>query len=327
MERLKTEPGLGQLVKSSAYWIFGFVLVIWIVELVNLVLGHRLNILGILPRTVAGLPGIVLSPFLHLGIGHVLLNTIPFVILGWLVILHGNRVFLEVSVVIILVSGAGIWLLGRSGYHVGASGLIFGYFGFLVARGWYERSVSSILIAVVTIVLYGGMLWGLLPLRNGVSWEAHLFGLDVGQGFLQVPQVERFDAGQGLGLGQGCLGPFRGNDLHPRPLVFIIRHHTAVVVVGMQDDQALYPLRIHPHVRQLRFHIRDDAGHPAAQYRAGLPAVHEIDAVLRFAQHIDVFTDFSGSIDDHTLSFLQFQQARFCISGPYTFIDSPARLL
>ena len=180
MERLKTEPGLGQLVKTSAYWIFGFVLIIWIVELVNLVLGHRLNILGIFPRTVAGLPGIVLSPFLHLGIGHVLLNTIPFVILGWLVILHGNRVFLEVSVVIILVSGAGIWLLGRSGYHVGASGLIFGYFGFLVGRGWYERSVSSILIAVVTIVLYGGMLWGLLPLRNGVSWEAHLFGLLAG---------------------------------------------------------------------------------------------------------------------------------------------------
>ena len=180
MEHPETEPSLGQQLKSSAYLILGLILVIWAVELVNLLLGHQLNVLGILPRTVAGLPGIVLSPFLHNGIGHVLLNTIPLIILGGLVILHGPRVFVEVSLVVILVTGVGVWIFGRSGYHVGASGLIFGYFGFLVGRGWYERSVSSILIAVVTIVLYGGMLWGLLPLRNGVSWEAHLFGLLAG---------------------------------------------------------------------------------------------------------------------------------------------------
>jgi membrane associated rhomboid family serine protease len=153
------------------------VLIIWVVELVNQLLGHRLNLFGIHPRTVAGLPGIILSPFLHTGIGHVLLNTIPLVILGWLVILHGPRVFLEVSLLIIVVSGIGVWIFGRSGYHVGASGLIFGYFGYLVARGWYERSLSSILIALVTIVLYGGILLGVLPFRAGVSWEAHLFGL------------------------------------------------------------------------------------------------------------------------------------------------------
>jgi membrane associated rhomboid family serine protease len=177
IEHLKTEPSLGQQLKASAYWIFGLVLVIWAVEVANLLLGHQLNLLGILPRTIAGLPGIALSPFLHHGIGHVLLNTIPLVILGGLVILQGTRVFLEVSLVIILVSGVGVWLFGRSGYHVGASGLIFGYFGFLIARSWYERSVSSILIAVITIVLYGGILWGLLPTQTGVSWEVHLFGL------------------------------------------------------------------------------------------------------------------------------------------------------
>jgi membrane associated rhomboid family serine protease len=180
VEHLKSESSLGQQLKTSAYWILGFVLVIWIVELINLLLGHRLNSLGILPRSLAGLPGILLAPFLHYGIGHVLLNTIPFVILGWLVILYGPRVFLEVSLLIILVSGAGVWLFGRSGYHVGASGLIFGYFGFLVARGWYERSLTSIIIAVIIIVLYGSMLWGLLPLRTGVSWETHLFGLLAG---------------------------------------------------------------------------------------------------------------------------------------------------
>ena len=180
MEHLESEPSLGQRLKTSAYWILGLVLVMWAVELVNLLLGHRLNVLGILPRTIAGVPGIALAPFLHYGIRHVLLNTMPLVILGWLVILHGPRAFLEVSLAIILVSGVSIWLLGRSGYHVGASGLIFGYFGFLVARGWYERSFSSILIAAVTIVLYGGILLGLLPIRASVSWEAHLFGLLAG---------------------------------------------------------------------------------------------------------------------------------------------------
>jgi membrane associated rhomboid family serine protease len=177
LEQLKTEPGLGQQLKTSACLILGLVLVIWAVEVVNLILGHRLNLLGILPRTISGLPGIVLAPFLHYGIPHVLLNTIPLVILGGLVILHGTRVFLEVSLVIVVVSGVGVWLFGRAGYHVGASGLIFGYFGFLVARSWYERSISSILIAMVTIVLYGSILLGVLPIRSGVSWEAHLFGL------------------------------------------------------------------------------------------------------------------------------------------------------
>ncbi|GAB4539868.1 MAG: rhomboid family intramembrane serine protease [Anaerolineae bacterium] len=180
MKHLKSEISLGQQLKISAWYIFGFVLVIWGVELVNLLLGHRLNSLGILPRSLAGVPGILLAPFLHYGIGHVLLNTIPFVILGWLVILYGPRVFVEASLLIILVSGVGVWLVGRSGYHVGASGLIFGYFGFLVARGWYERSLSSIVIAVISILLYGGLLWGVLPSRPGVSWETHLLGLLAG---------------------------------------------------------------------------------------------------------------------------------------------------
>jgi membrane associated rhomboid family serine protease len=177
MEPRESGPSLGQQLKTSALLIFGLVLIIWVVELVNLLLGHRLNVFGIHPRTIAGLPGIVLAPFLHTGIGHTLLNTVPLVILGWLVILRGTRVFVEATLLIIVASGVGVWLVGRSGYHVGASGLIFGYFGYLVGRGWYERSLSSILIALVTIVLYGGMLWGLFPVRAGVSWEAHLFGL------------------------------------------------------------------------------------------------------------------------------------------------------
>jgi membrane associated rhomboid family serine protease len=180
MEPHKSKPTLLQHFKASAFWIVGIVLLMWGVALVNVLLGHQLIVWGIRPRTASGLLGILLSPFLHDGIGHLLVNTIPFVVLGWLVILHGTGMFLEVSVFVILLSGAGTWLFGRSAYHVGASGLIFGYFGFLVARGYYERSLGSILVAFVTILLYGGMLWGVLPLIAHISWEGHLFGLLAG---------------------------------------------------------------------------------------------------------------------------------------------------
>lgn len=180
MKQDRGESTLRQRLKSKAYLIVGFVALIWAVELANVVLGHRLNVLGIQPRTVVGLPGILLAPFLHGGISHVLVNTIPFVILGWLVMLEGTGTFLGVSLIVILVAGAGTWLFGRPGVHVGASSLIFGYFGFLLGRAWYRRSTGSILVALVTLALYGGLLWGVLPLGTRISWEGHLFGLLAG---------------------------------------------------------------------------------------------------------------------------------------------------
>src|SRR5262245_49235577 len=156
------------------------VALLWMIECVNALLDHRLNIWAILPRTLTGLVGIPLSPFLHGSFAHLTLNTVPLVILGGFVVLQGTRVFLAVSFWIILLSGAALWLLGRSAYHVGASSVIFGYFGYLVARGWYERSVTALLVALLTLGLYGGIVWGVLPTRSYVSWEGHLFGLLAG---------------------------------------------------------------------------------------------------------------------------------------------------
>ena len=169
---LRLEPRVG--------WIVGFVALIWTVELVNTLFGHRLTALGLNPRTLAGLPGILFVPFLHNGIGHALANTIPFVILGSLVLLRGARTFVELSLFILVVGGVAVWLVGRPAVHVGASGLVMGYFGFLLARGWYERTVLAIAIAAVVLLLYGGALWGLLPLVPGMSWEMHLFGFLAG---------------------------------------------------------------------------------------------------------------------------------------------------
>jgi len=167
-------------IKRNLYWILGFVVLIWVIELINFSIGHRLSDWGILPRTLKGLRGIPLSPFLHASLIHVMMNTIPLAVLGGFVILHGRQMFFEVSIIIILVSGAALWLFGRSSYHVGASGLIFGYFGYLVLRAWYDRSLKSFIIAFVTVFLYGGIIWGLLPTFSRISWEGHLFGLLAG---------------------------------------------------------------------------------------------------------------------------------------------------
>ena len=166
--------------KSNLLLVVAAAALLWAVEAANLLTGHTLNTWGILPRTVTGLRGIPLSPFLHGNLSHLLVNTVPFLVLGGLVALQGRRAFLGVSFVVIICGGIALWLFGRTAYHIGASSLIFGYFGYLVARAWYERSPGAILIALVTLFFYGGLIWGVLPTTTYISWEGHLCGLLAG---------------------------------------------------------------------------------------------------------------------------------------------------
>ena len=181
---LDSGPGQKMLwlidMRSSVFLILGFLAVIWAVELLNGFMGHELSVWGILPRTARGLIGVPLSPILHGSFNHVLSNTIPFLVLGGLVGLRGSQALIGVSLFVIAAGGVAVWLLGRTAIHVGASGLVFGYFGYLVASGWYDRRPSSILAAIAVIVVYGGLIFGVLPARGFVSWEAHLFGLIAG---------------------------------------------------------------------------------------------------------------------------------------------------
>ncbi len=154
--------------------------VMWVVEAMNLALGHGLTTWGILPRSVSGLIGIPLAPFIHAGLWHAISNTVPIFILGGLMLSTGKERFWRITVTIILLSGVLVWLFARSSYHVGASGLVFGYFGALLTRAVIERSMASITIAIVTVTLYGGLLWGVLPLRSYISFEGHFFGLLAG---------------------------------------------------------------------------------------------------------------------------------------------------
>ena len=154
--------------------------VIWAVEIVNLLTGHVLVSWGILPRSLSGLIGIPLAPLIHGGLWHTLSNTVPLALLGTLTLASGRKRFWQTTIAIALLSGALVWLFAREAYHVGASSLVFGYFGAILARAFTERSLSSMVIAFATLVIYGGLLWGLLPLRNHISFEGHLFGFVAG---------------------------------------------------------------------------------------------------------------------------------------------------
>ena len=170
---------IGEL-KESAFLIFGLVALMWVIQLLDVVLPGRLTTWGILPRSLLGLRGLIFAPILHNGWYHVIANTLPFIVLSFLVMLYGQGVYFRVFVFVAVVGGALTWLVGRPAYHVGASGVIMGLLGFLLARGWYERSLTSVLVALIAIIFYGGSLWGLLPLVPWVSWKMHLFGFVAG---------------------------------------------------------------------------------------------------------------------------------------------------
>jgi membrane associated rhomboid family serine protease len=164
--------------KTHALLIGGLIVVLWFLELVDLLPFINLNRYGIVPWEVEGLKGIVLSPLLHSGFPHLMANTVPLALLAWLIMLRSYRDLAIVTMVSMLIGGMGTWLFGGLGTnHIGASGLVFGYFGFLLARAIVERSLPAISAALVVIMLYGSLIWGIFPLVQGVSWQMHLFGM------------------------------------------------------------------------------------------------------------------------------------------------------
>jgi membrane associated rhomboid family serine protease len=177
MSRSEEVRGIVSEVKSQVTILGGLVALMWSLEILDLFLGGWLNQFGIRPHSIIGLRGILFAPFLHGNLLHLIANTIPFVILGWFVMLRRTSDFWTVSVIVMLVAGLGTWLFAPSWTnHIGASGAIFGYLGFLLSRGYFERSIGSIAMSLVVGLLYGGMIWGVLPGQIGISWQGHLFG-------------------------------------------------------------------------------------------------------------------------------------------------------
>lgn len=156
----------------------GSLALLWVLEIVDTVLGGRLDAYGIQPHSVSGLDGLLFAPFLHAGFGHLISNSLPFAVLGFVAYVAVSALrFAAVIVITGVTSGMGAWLLGSSGsVVVGASGVIFGLLGFLLVRGVFVRSLGSILVSVGVLLLYGGMLTGVVPGAAYISWQAHLGG-------------------------------------------------------------------------------------------------------------------------------------------------------
>ena len=179
----RNSPALrgGQLI-SQAIFIVGVLAIMWGLEIFDLLLPFiELDNWGIVPRRPRGLRNIFFAPFLHVGLGHLIANSVPFLVLGWLVALRSRRDLLLVSIITALVSGLGVWLIAPTNtIHLGASGVIFGYLGYLLARAYFERSCASLAIAAIVFIVYGSMLWGVLPTTGlfgaRISWQGHLFG-------------------------------------------------------------------------------------------------------------------------------------------------------
>lgn len=166
-------------VKAAICLMVGWVGLLWLLEGVDYAGGNALDTFGIQPRDIGELADVVPAAFLHFGFGHLAANSLPLLLLGFIAVVRsGVRRFLGVVLLIIVASGLGVWLTAAPGSNTaGASGVVFGLFGYLLVRGFIERKVLDIGIGLAVAVAYGSIVWGALPSDNGISWQGHLFGL------------------------------------------------------------------------------------------------------------------------------------------------------
>lgn len=153
------------------------VAMLWGINIINAALGYRLNIFGILPRHPWGLVGIFTSPFLHGSFNHLFMNSVLLLALGGLLMMQGLNVFVEVSILIILLTGTLTWAFGRPALHVGSSGVIMGYWGYMLVSAYEHPTLLAILLGGVCVYYFAEMAANLLPSEEQVSWEGHCFGM------------------------------------------------------------------------------------------------------------------------------------------------------
>lgn len=178
-----TTGGKGRDARTDGFLLVGvMVAIMWVAEAIDSLADHRLdNNFGIISRQVDGLDGVLFSPFLHGGFGHLIGNTVPFLILGAIIAFNGAARVALVTLIVAVLGGLGTWLISPTGTNtIGASGVVMGYAGYLIARGIFSRRIVELVIGGVVAVLWGGMLLGSLVPTAGVSWQAHLCGAIAG---------------------------------------------------------------------------------------------------------------------------------------------------
>lgn len=156
------------------------IVILWAFNILNFISGKKLNVFGIYPRSFLGLLGIFFSPILHANFNHLFFNTIPLLILGILLMAISYDNFIQLSFFVIFFGGFGVWLLARKAIHLGASGVISGYFSYALFLAYKSPSAISIFLAFIAFYYFGGILFGIIPQKKEISWESHLSGFIAG---------------------------------------------------------------------------------------------------------------------------------------------------
>ncbi len=168
--------------QTQAHWIVltKIIALPWIIYVLNLFLKHRLLYLGIIPRRLFGLPGILFAPLLHANFNHLFFNTIPLLVLSDFILIHGLNYFFIVTLYITCFSGFLIWCFAKPGIHIGASALITGYWGLLISDIYAQGTLIAFILGGLSLYYFAGIISGLFPSQKGISWEGHVFGLIAG---------------------------------------------------------------------------------------------------------------------------------------------------
>ncbi|MDH3599714.1 MAG: rhomboid family intramembrane serine protease [Candidatus Tectomicrobia bacterium] len=163
--------------KSELKLVFSFIGILWGIHFLNIILPWELRALGLLPRTLRGLWGILFAPFLHANLAHLISNSVPLLVLSLAFLSLYRKHLVDAFIIILLIHGSGVWIFGRLAVHFGASGLLYGLITYLIIFGFLRKKPVSICLAVAVAIYYGGtLLLGILPIYRFISWEGHLFG-------------------------------------------------------------------------------------------------------------------------------------------------------
>ena len=165
-----------KIFKYSLLIPFAIVVVFWLVKLVENIYHLDFTTYGILPLQIEGLPGIILSPFIHASYDHLLSNSIPFLILMFALLYFYRKLAYRIFFLIYILSGICVWLGGRDSWHIGASGIVYGLASFLFFSGVFRKDANLLTIGIIVVFLYGSMFWGIFPIKPEISWESHLWG-------------------------------------------------------------------------------------------------------------------------------------------------------
>ncbi|WP_444938041.1 rhomboid family intramembrane serine protease [Microbulbifer sp. JMSA002] len=162
--------------RNNIKWVGAIFLAVTIIEIINILSGRSLNYFGLVPRSIDHLPHIFTAPLLHGSIWHFLSNIVTLCVFSFLLLQYGVKTYLKVTLTIIVTTGLAVWLFARGGNHLGASSVIYGYFGFLLLAGFISKQFVRLLISIFVGLVYGGLIFGVLPQGMYISWESHLFG-------------------------------------------------------------------------------------------------------------------------------------------------------